>query len=173
MLFMCLKIFFVRIIDVSLGTIRTVLTIKDKYILSAFVGFVEVFIWFIVVKDALNTNIDSIMIAIFYALGFATGTYIGGILSRIFTKDSSVSVQIVIEEKNSKLVDLLHNNGYAVSILPIQGYKNVSKLLLLVEIKIDRLKRLRTLVNNIDSNAFIVVSDTRLVYNGYFPSSIK
>lgn len=170
---MCLKIFFVRIIDVSLGTIRTVLTIKDKNLLAASVGFIEVFIWFIIVKDALNTDINSIWIAVFYALGFATGTYIGGILSNLFTKNSSVSVQIIIEEKNNTLINVLHENGYAVSILPIHGYDSSSKLLLFVEIKLSRLKKLKNLINDIDDRAFIVVSDSRLVYNGYFSSTLK
>lgn len=173
MLLMCLKIFFVRIIDVSLGTIRTVLTIKDKNLFAAFVGFIEVFIWFIIVKDALNTDISSILIAVFYALGFATGTYIGGILSNFFTRNSSVSVQIITYEKNNILIDILHENGYAVSTLPIQGYNSSSKLLLFMEIKLNKLRKLRSLINEIDNKAFIVVSDSKLVYNGYFSGTLK
>ena len=173
MLLMCLKIFFVRIIDVSLGTVRTVLTIKDKNVFAALVGFVEVFIWFIIVKDALNTDINSIWIAVFYALGFATGTYIGGLLSTLFTKNSSVSVQVIINKRYNNLIDILYKNGYAVSILQINGYKSSSKILLFIEIKINRLRQLRNLINEIDSNAFVVVSDSRLVYNGYFSSTLK
>ena len=34
------------------------------------------------VKEALNTDIDSIWIAVFYSAGFATGTFLGGKLSQ-------------------------------------------------------------------------------------------
>ena len=69
LLSLCLKIFFVRIIDVSLGTIVTVLTVKGKRLLATIVGFIDVIIWFLVVKEALNTNLDSMWIAVSYASG--------------------------------------------------------------------------------------------------------
>ena len=79
--FLCLKIFIVRIVDVSLGTICTILTVRNKRKLAALLGFIEIFIWFVIVKEALNTDSTSIFIAISYAGGFATGTYIGSFLS--------------------------------------------------------------------------------------------
>ena len=76
MLYICIKIFLARIVDVSLGTIRTVLVVKGKNITPAIVAFFEVLIWFYAAREALNTNIDSIFIPIFYAGGYAAGTYL-------------------------------------------------------------------------------------------------
>ena len=59
-----LKIFFVRIIDVSLGTARTIIMIKGKSFMASVIGFVEVFIWFMIVREALNTTESGIIIAI-------------------------------------------------------------------------------------------------------------
>ena len=42
LLISCIKIFFCRIMDVSLGTVRTILTVKGKTLLSAVIGFAEV-----------------------------------------------------------------------------------------------------------------------------------
>ena len=81
-LFLCLKIFFVRILDVTMGTFRTILTVKSKPVQACLIGFIEALIWFLVVKEALNTDSDSIFIALAYAGGFATGTYLGGKLSQ-------------------------------------------------------------------------------------------
>ena len=81
LLFLCLKIFFVRIIDVSMGTFRTIVTVKGKRLVATSIGFVEAFIWFLVVKEALTTDIDSIFIALSYSAGFASGTFIGSFLS--------------------------------------------------------------------------------------------
>ena len=127
---MCLKIFSARIIDVSLGTIRTVFTVKGKNLLAAVIGFVEVFIWFLIAREALNTDNISIFIAISYALGYATGTYIGGIISKILIK-SKLNVQVITD--NINLVDILRKEGYAVSLVDIKG-KDSDKYLLIIGI---------------------------------------
>ena len=44
MLLLCLKIFFARIIDVTLGTIRTVLVVRGRRFTPAFIAFFEVLI---------------------------------------------------------------------------------------------------------------------------------
>ena len=64
LLLLCVKIFFIRILDVSLGTVRTIVTIKGKTALASIIGFVEVFVWFVIVKEALNTPETSIFVAI-------------------------------------------------------------------------------------------------------------
>ena len=40
LIFLCLKIFFVRIIDVSLGTFRTIITVKGKAFYASIIGFI-------------------------------------------------------------------------------------------------------------------------------------
>ena len=86
MLILCIKIFFARIFDVTLGTVRTMFTVKGKRLIASLIGFIEVLIWFLVVREALNTESKSIFVAISYALGFATGTYIGGVAGYIHGK---------------------------------------------------------------------------------------
>ena len=108
---LCIKIFLVRIIDVSLGTLRTIITVKGRNMLASMVGFVEVFVWFIIAREALNTDVDSIWIAISYSLGFATGTYIGGYLSDRFIS-GNLGVQVVTSTKNDKLIQKLTELGY-------------------------------------------------------------
>ena len=81
---MCVKIFCARLIDVSLGTFRTINTVKGKELSASLIGLVEITVWFLIVKEALNTDNNSIWIVIAYALGFSVGTYIGGKISKKF-----------------------------------------------------------------------------------------
>ena len=83
MILLCLKIFFTRIIDVSLGTFRTIVLIKGRNILAGIIGFFEVFVWFVIVQEALNTS-TSIWVALFYSFGFAAGTIIGAYMTNHF-----------------------------------------------------------------------------------------
>ena len=71
---LCVKIFFVRILDVSLGTVRMIITVKGNKLVASLIGFFEILVWFLIVKEALNTTETSIFIALSYSLGYATGT---------------------------------------------------------------------------------------------------
>lgn len=163
---LCIKIFLVRILDVSLGTLRTIITIKGKAIVASVVGFVEVFVWFLIVREALNTESTSIWIAISYSLGFATGTYIGSIISNKFIK-GNFGIQIITEDYS--IVEVIRKNGYGVSVLDVEGHdKESEKFMLLIEITNDKLRNLRSLIKKLDPNAFIIVTETKYVQNGYF-----
>ena len=74
---LCLKIFFARITDVTLGTIKTIFSVRGKTLIAGAISFIEVFIWFVIVKEALNTDIKSIWIVISYAGGYSMGTILG------------------------------------------------------------------------------------------------
>ena len=115
---LCLKIFFVRILDVSLGTLRTMITVKGKNLYASLIGFFEILVWFLIVKEALNTDNTSIWVAISYALGFATGTYLGGILSSKFIS-GNLSLQIITNKL--EIVNKLRDEGYGVTVMDALG----------------------------------------------------
>ena len=160
-----LKIFFVRIIDVSLGTARTIIMIKGKSLMASIIGFIEVFIWFMIVREALNTSESGLIIAVSYSLGFATGTYIGSFLSSMFI-EGTLGVEVITTNKD--LASIIRNEGYAVSEVDVKGQKDEKKYMLIIEIKNKRLKDLKALINSKDKSAFVMVSETKLVQNGYF-----
>ena len=164
---LCFNIFFVRIIDVSLGTVRTLITVKGRTLLASMVGFIEVFVWFVIVKEALNTTETSLWIAIAYSLGFATGTFIGGYLSDRFIK-GNFGVQVVTSNNNHKLIDMLRKEGYAVSVIDVKGQDKANeKYMLFIEIQKNNFEHLKKLIHSIDQKAFIVVNETKYVQNGY------
>lgn len=163
-LFLCIKIFLVRIIDVSLGTFRTIITVKGKALYASLIGFIEVFVWFLIVREALNTNVESLWIAISYSLGFATGTYIGSLLSNHFI-ESLLTIQIITEKYS--LVHILRENGYGLSVINVNGINETEKYMLIIEIKGKSLKHLRSLAESVDKNCFFIVTETKYVQNGY------
>ena len=164
MLILCIKIFLIRIADVSLGTVRTMVTVKGKNFIAALIGFVEMLIWFLVAKEAINEGNNSILIAISYALGFAFGTYIGGYISGRFIK-TNLTLQ-VISNKYEKLIERLRKNNYAVTVIDIEGKDDASKMLIL-QIPSSKLTEVRKIITKIDSKAFVMVDETKYVFNGY------
>lgn len=165
---LCLKIFSVRIIDVSIGTVRSIFTIKGKNFTASLIGFFEVLVWFLVAKEALDTDNNSILIAISYSLGFATGTYLGGYLSSKLIK-IKLGVQVILSSKNKNIVKLIRDYGYAVSVIDVKGRNFIdSRYMLFIEIESDKYNELTNLIKSLDDKAFIVVNETKYVHNGYF-----
>ena len=164
MFILCLKIFFVRILDVSLGTIRTMFVVRGKKLIM--IGFFEILVWFLVVKEALQTESNSIFIAISYSLGFATGNYIGALLSdKLIT--GNVSVQVFTN--NNNLEKILREHGYGVSSVVYTGYEEEAhKHMLFINVDKKKEKALRELIKKNDKEAFIIVNETKYVENGYF-----
>jgi uncharacterized protein YebE (UPF0316 family) len=72
----CLLIVAARIMDVSLGTIRTINVVQGRRALALVLGFFEVLIWLLVVSRVIS-QIQVPAYAIAYALGFALGNFVG------------------------------------------------------------------------------------------------
>jgi Uncharacterized protein conserved in bacteria len=162
----CLGVFFGRIVDVSLGTLRTMLTVKEKTLMAAMVGVVEVTIWFFIVRQALMVGGNGVAPGLSYAAGFAIGTLIGGKISKHFIKGNIV-LQIVIN-KNDELVQVIRNAGFGVSVVDVnESDFGGQKYMLFCDIDKSRLEELRYIVTKYDENAFIMVSETKHVFNGF------
>ena len=164
---LCIKIFFARIVDVSLATFVTVLTVKGKRLTATIIGFIDVIIWFLVVREALNTEMNSMWIALSYAGGYAAGTFIGTTLSNNLI-NGKISVQVILDYVTSKETEKIREAGYAVSEVKCTGKNNAKKLMLFIEVDKKNLNDLKNKIKNIDNNAFIIVNETKYVENGFF-----
>ena len=154
----CIKIFLARIIDVSLGVLRTIALFKNDTTKAFVIAFFEVFIWFIIAKEAL-VNETSILVAIFYSLGYATGTYIGVRISNYFSKGKSI-IQVIT---NKIKCNEIKNKGYGVSSIKM----NNNKQMLIIGTNNKSINKVIDLINILDDKAFIIVNDSKYVINGY------
>lgn len=168
----CIIVVLGRIVDMSLATLRTVYTVKAKPQIAAPIGFIEAFFWFVVVKAALDftgtTTIDTLSLAVAYSLGFALGTFLGGFISNKFIK-SKIHVQIVLSSKNDELVEALTEKGFGQTIITAKGAKkNTETYMIFVETDSDKIETLKETVDSMDEKAFISISESKSVYNGYY-----
>ena len=159
---LCLEIFVARILDVSIGVIRTVELVKDNTLKAVILAFFEVLIWFLVAREALISNELNIVIAFFYSLGYACGTLIGSYLSKRLIKGSA-NIQVISSNIKSKEIKIIKQNNFGVSSLNIDN----NKKLIIIEVDKKRIKELIEVIKKLDSEAFITVSETKFVANGY------
>ena len=72
-----LAIFCLRIVDVSLGTMRTISVVHGRVRLSVLLGFFEILIWVTAVSQVILRIREHPALIVAYASGFATGNAIG------------------------------------------------------------------------------------------------
>lgn len=169
-LLLCLKIFVFRIIDVSMATFRTVIVVKGKSFMAASVALIEGLIWFLVVREALSFEaanmIESLCIAVAYAGGFSAGTYVGTIVSK--KVEGMVQVQIITSEKNDSVIQKIQDEGYALTVIKSEATKfSGEKYMIFAEIKSSKLDSFKNLVQELDPKAFLMVNETKHVFNGF------
>lgn len=167
LLLLCVKIFFARIIDVTLGTIRMVYTVKGKTLLAGIIAFLEVFIWFIIAREALNNGVESIWIAVAYAGGFASGTLLGSFISNKFI-NTLISVEVITSKGTPENIEKIRLEGFGVSVVNTSSSLNEKQnTILFITLNSKHLEDLKRIIRHIDKNAFMVVNESKVVQNGF------
>ena len=159
LLLTCIKIFFARILDVSLNTIRTTFVIKGKTFIVALIAFIEITIWLLVARTAINVELN-LWIVISYSGGYTMGTILGTTFINKFVKTNMELIVISSKIKNTKKIK---DKNFGVSILN----KDKNKTILLIETNKKRLDELTTLLKKLDNEAFITIKETKTIINGY------
>lgn len=161
-LILCIEVFLARLIDVSIGSVRTIYLVKQKNLIACILAFIEILIWFLVAKQTLTNDNSNLFVILSYAAGYAIGTYLGGIINKYFVKGTLTAMVITTKEKKT-LINALKDANYGVTVIPLED----NKALMLVEFKKRNLKKLRELIKKTDREAFIIVNETLQVENGY------
>ena len=115
-----LVIFALRIVDVSLGTVRLILMVRGRRELSAALGFVEVLVWIVAVGSALQ-HLGSPYHVVGYAGGFAAGTYVGMVVEDYLAVGTVVVRAIIPDEADGTTAAQLRARGFAVTELDGRG----------------------------------------------------
>jgi len=157
-----LLIFFARIADVSLGTIRIIFISKGFKLLSFIVGFFEVLIWLLAINQ-IWSDFSNPWLLLAYAAGFATGNYVGIYLDEKISIGNSM-IRIIVIKNSKKLVNELKKNGYQLTV--IDGHsadQNTEVKMILVVVKRKELKNVLKILKKINPNSFFTIEDIRNV----------
>lgn len=161
-------IFFGRIIDVTLGTLRIIFVSKGEKSKAPIIGFFEVFIWVVIISQIL-TRANDMVAYLSYAAGYATGNYVGILIEKRIAF-GIILCRVYTSKPGFKLVNLLSLKGFGATL--IRGTGSVKEVDI-IETVIER-KQLKAVVNQImefDKEAFYVVEDVRTRERGIFPKS--
>ncbi len=159
-------IFFARICDVSMETIRVVYISKGIKVLSAVIAFFEISIWLLAMEVVLS-NLSNIATFLAYAFGFACGTYIGLLIEERLSIGRVVVRVITAKTGSDELIDALSQAGCGVTTVDAAGARNRVKLILTLVDRHD-LPELLRVIDRFDPHAFYSIEDVRSVREGVF-----
>lgn len=160
-------IFFGKIIEVSVATIRIVLISRGERVKGAIIAVFEMFLWLLITGTVLSGFQKDIVRVVIFAFAFAIGNYVGSWMEDQLAF-GLCSVQVIVPEcsTSNELVIELRENNFAVTTIKGKG-KDGERDIMFLHIKRKRISQAINIVKSNLSNAVIVVNDSKIVHGGF------
>lgn len=157
-----LLIFFMRIVDVTLETLRIIFVLKGLKKIAPFVGFFEVLVWVFAISRIME-NADNWIGYIAYAGGYAAGSYAGMIIEEKLAIGHA-SLRVISQIPTPPLINQLTEYGYAITTInALKNKEDVEILFIVVHRK--KIDEVVELIKNHDPEAMYTIEDIRSVHN--------
>ncbi len=163
-------IFFSRVVDVGMGTIRVQMIVRRRKYVAALIGFFEILIYILVVSQVISgmhdlTSIVSWVQVVVYAAGFATGTLMGVFLSERMAR-GVVEVTVIGHEPHDALEAAVREAGFALTRYSGVGRQGRVAVLSAV-VSMGDVARLVRVVTAADPDAFVYTQELAGLRGGY------
>jgi len=160
-------IFFARICDVSIGTVRTIVTVQGRTAIAFCLAIFEIIIWVTVASTVINQITQKPLLVIFYAFGFATGNVVGILVERKLAFGTKI-LRIITPDKGPVIATYLREKGQPVTVFQGEGMRGpVSELYIACRRR--DLKWILPDVRRIDPKLFYVIEQARDMSKIYRP----
>jgi uncharacterized protein YebE (UPF0316 family) len=158
-------IFLLRLGDVPISTVRTMLMVQGRKLPVAMLALCESAIWLVAVSRVLSGNALNEPIKIAgYAMGFATGTVVGMTLES-WLAIGNVLVRVISDESIA-IKKKLQDDGFGVTAIKGEGRDGDVWILFVVSLR-RREKQLLCDIQEIDPHAFITIESIGEAIGGY------
>ncbi|WP_372679796.1 DUF2179 domain-containing protein [Desulfosarcina sp.] len=152
-------IFVARICDVSIGTIRTIVTVQGRTTIAFCLAIFEISIWLTVVSTVINQINDQPLLVVFYAVGYATGNVVGIMVERKLAFGTMI-LRIITRTAGPEIAAHLRERGQPVTIFHGEGMRGpVNELYIACRRR--ELKWILPEVQRLDPRLFYVIEQAR------------
>lgn len=161
-----LVIFLLRIVDVSMGTMRMLLVVRGTRVAASTIAFFEILIWVVAAGAAVN-NLGSPLHLIGYAGGFAMGTFVGVEVEKRLALGIA-TVQAFSRGDVPDLAEALRSGGYGVTEITAEGAQGRVSILSVITRRRDVSDVIEE-IESYDPDVFITIHDDTQVRRGWMP----
>ncbi len=148
-------IFGLRVVDVTLGTIRTISMVNGRVLASVILGFFEVLIWITVISGVMLAVKESPILLIAYALGFAAGNGVGILVERRIAIGTQL-LQLFSRDHGHAVAEMIRDEGQPVTVFTGEGREG-PVLMLTITCARKKITSLIKTAQEIDPDVFYVV----------------
>jgi uncharacterized protein YebE (UPF0316 family) len=160
-----LLIFFARILDQSIGTMRLIFISKGMKYIAPFIGFFEVIIWLLAIGQIMQ-HLDNWLCYIAYGAGFAMGNFIGIILEEKISL-GTVIIRVILSMESPELVSSLKSQDFGLTLVDGEGAKGKVKLIFSI-IRRKEIQGFVSTVHQYNPNAFYTIEEVKSSSEGVF-----
>jgi uncharacterized protein YebE (UPF0316 family) len=154
-------VFFARVIDVSMGTMRTISIVQGRTKIAFILGFFEISMWLLVLSAVLQKIMHNPYLGIFYALGFSTGNVVGILLERRLAMGYT-NLRIITSTSGMRIAEKLRGEGYPVTTFEGEGKDGkVTEVYIACERK--SLTKILNIVKEIEPDAFYITEQAGII----------
>lgn len=150
-----LVIFGLRVVDVSLGTLRTIAVVHGRVALAVAFGFFEVLVWLLAVAHVLARVGQEPVLVLAFAAGYAAGNGAGVVAERWMAL-GNVVLRIISSARGQEVAAALRSLGQRVTSFEGQGRDGARTLLYATCARRD-LDRVMSAAHAVDPELFYVV----------------
>ncbi|MCX6267524.1 MAG: DUF2179 domain-containing protein [Bacteroidetes bacterium] len=165
-----LLIFFFRIIDQSIGTLRLIFAAKGLKRLAPFFAFFESFIWLVAIGQIMK-HLDNIYCYLAFASGYAAGNYFG-ILLEEWLSIGTVVIRVIPKKDTTDLIKHLREEHFGVTVVPVDGMMGPTKMLF-TTIRRKEAAYVIDIIKQHNPTAFYTIDEVKVVGGGYFDHRSK
>lgn len=160
-----LMIFFARVADVTIGTIRIVFVARGMKAIAPMLGFVEVLIWIVAMSQIMKyaNNWPSFLA---WAGGFAVGNYIGLWIEERLAIGNLV-IRIITARPATELIEALRQAGFGVTSIDANGSSGEVAVIFTL-VKRRDVKTAVEIVKTYNPKAFYTIEDVRFTSDNVF-----
>jgi len=158
-------IFFARVTDVSLATIRVLMVMRAHRLVAATLGFFEIIIYILALNRGVN-HLDTPLNLVVYALGFAMGTIVGSLIEDRLAVGFLLA-EVIPKGDGEELARELRKHKFGVTLLRGEG-RDGPRNVLRITLQRKKLPILYKLLDELSPNAFITIFDARRTIGGFF-----
>ena len=164
-----LFIYFARVIEVSIGTLRIILVNKGYRKIGVIFAFFEVLLWVFVASRVISGITEAPLKGIIYSLGFASGVFLGSKIEAKLAFGKVLIQTITSVEMGIVMGNSLRSQGYGVTALDAHGKDTAKSVLMIYANRKDKEDIIKK-IKEMDDHAMIVVNDITTLEGGYIQS---
>lgn len=156
-----LIVFFSRVMDVSMSTIRIMLIVNERKLQASLLSFFEMFVWLIAVTQVLQ-NLNNWITYVAFAGGFASGTYLGMLIEKKLSIGIVLIRAVTVQKDGSELTAFLRSHKFRITSLDAEG--NYGKVnIIYTVVNRSEMKLVIDTIKKFNPNAFYTVENIRYV----------